>query len=345
MEQKKSKVIIISIVVALVLIVGTIATVSVVSRSSNEPTKVASQKLSLGQKFLLDLDYEKAVAEFNAVIDIEPKNADAYIGLADAYIGMGDEKKAIETLEKGLSETGDETIRAKLDEMKKPEETTAEVTTEKEKIKITASDVMNKVEEFNKYIETQSVDISNQVGKEFDIYDNNNTLSYIYLLNKDFISDEVRDELYEYGLPKDKETLKQNYNSVCIYIGYLNGGYSFYSTYYNYETKAESYISISNFILSDEYKMDIYKLDRKLYNDGNDSRDLRVYNYRKGEKICDFNIENQNSITEHTINLTYFSSNFLAFASGLTSEEVSVEQENFDKEIDYVIYDLLDNKV
>lgn len=339
--QKKSKIIIISIVSAILLIVGVFTAISLTG-AGNNTEKVTTEKLSLGQKFLLDLEYDKAVAEFQAVIDIEPKNVDAYIGLADAYIGMGDEEKAIETLEKGFMETGDEKIQAKLDEIKKPEETTAEVTAEKEEIKITASDVMNKVEEFNKYIETQSVDISNQVGKEFDIYDNNNTLSYIYLLNKDFISDEVRDELYEYGLPKDKETLKQNYNSVCIYIGYLNGGYSFYSTYYNYETKAESYISISNFMLNDKYKMDIYKLDRELYNDGNDSRDLRVYNYREGEKICDFNIENQNSITEHTINLTYFSSNFLAFASGLTSEEVSVEQENFDKEIDYVIDNLLD---
>jgi len=339
--QKKSKIIIISIVSAILLIVGIFTAIALTGKGS-DTEKVATEKLSLGQKFLLDLEYDKAVAEFQAVIDIEPKNVDAYIGLADAYIGMGDEEKAIETLEKGFMETGDEKIQAKLDEIKKPEETTAEVTAEKEEIKITASDVMNKVEEFNKYIETQSVDISNQVWKEFDIYDNNNTLSYIYLLNKDFISDEVRDELYEYGLPKDKETLKQNYNSVCIYIGYLNGGYSFYSTYYNYETKAESYISISNFMLNDKYKMDIYKLDRELYNDGNDSRDLRVYNYREGEKICDFNIKNQNSITEHTIYLTYTTSNLMGFSPDLTSEEVSVEQENFDKEIDYVIDNLLD---
>jgi tetratricopeptide (TPR) repeat protein len=126
--QKKSKIIIISVVTAILLIVGVFMAVTIVG-ADNSAQAVATEKLSLGQKFLLDLEYDKAVAEFQAVIDIEPKNVDAYIGLADAYIGMGEEEKAIETLEKGLSETGDEKIQAKLDEMKKPEETTAEVTT------------------------------------------------------------------------------------------------------------------------------------------------------------------------------------------------------------------------
>jgi len=129
--QKKSKIIIISIAAALVLVVGVFTAISLIG-SSEAPVVQAgtSEQLSLGQKFLIDLEYEKAVAEFNAVIEIEPKNVDAYIGLADAYIGMGDENKAIEALEKGLAETGDERIRAKLDEVKKAEETTtATVTT------------------------------------------------------------------------------------------------------------------------------------------------------------------------------------------------------------------------
>ena len=126
--QKKSKIIIISVVSAILLVVGVFTAIALTGQKNNVEKEVG-EKLSLGQKFLLDLEYDKAVAEFQAVIDIEPKNVDAYIGLADAYIGMGEEEKAIETLEKGLSETDDETIRAKLDEIKTPEETTAEVTT------------------------------------------------------------------------------------------------------------------------------------------------------------------------------------------------------------------------
>ncbi|MBP0958925.1 MAG: tetratricopeptide repeat protein [Oscillospiraceae bacterium] len=126
--QKKSKIIIISVVSAILLVVGVFTAIALTGKG-NSIEKEVGEKLSLGQKFLLDLEYDKAVAEFQAVIDIEPKNVDAYIGLADAYIGMGEEEKAIETLEKGFMETGDEKIQAKLEEMKTPEETTAEVTT------------------------------------------------------------------------------------------------------------------------------------------------------------------------------------------------------------------------
>ena len=126
--QKKSKIIIISIVSALILLLGVMTAIALTGKGS-DTEKIATEKLSLGQKFLLDLEYDKAVAEFTAVIDIEPKNVDAYMGLASAYIGMGDKEKAIETLEKGFMETSDDKIKKKLEELKKPEETTAEVTT------------------------------------------------------------------------------------------------------------------------------------------------------------------------------------------------------------------------
>ena len=127
--SRKPLIIVSAIAVALFVIFTVIFAVAVSGDKGENIQTVMSEKLSLGQKFLLDLEYDKAVAEFTAVIDIEPKNVDAYMGLASAYIGMGEKDKAIETLEKGLMETDDETIRAKLMELKTPEETTAEVTT------------------------------------------------------------------------------------------------------------------------------------------------------------------------------------------------------------------------
>ena len=127
--SRKPLIIVSAIAVALFVIFTVIFAVAVSGDKGENIQTVMSEKLSLGQKFLLDLEYDKAVAEFQAVIDIEPKNVDAYMGLASAYIGMGEKDKAIETLEKGLMETDDETIRAKLMELKTPEETTAEVTT------------------------------------------------------------------------------------------------------------------------------------------------------------------------------------------------------------------------
>lgn len=73
--------------------------------------------VSTAQKYLIENNYEQAIAEFNKIIEIDPMNVDAYVGIADAYIGMGDTEKAIEWLEKGYALTGDERIKNMIDEL------------------------------------------------------------------------------------------------------------------------------------------------------------------------------------------------------------------------------------
>jgi len=51
-----------------------------------DSTKIRKH-LKEGSHYLSELDYEAAVATFEAVIEIEPNNEQAYIGLADAYVG------------------------------------------------------------------------------------------------------------------------------------------------------------------------------------------------------------------------------------------------------------------
>ncbi|MDR3311085.1 MAG: tetratricopeptide repeat protein [Oscillospiraceae bacterium] len=63
----------------------------------------AAEWLDLGQKYLLDLDFEQAIVAFDNVIRIEPKNVKAYIGLADAYVGLGETDKAIAALQEGIA--------------------------------------------------------------------------------------------------------------------------------------------------------------------------------------------------------------------------------------------------
>jgi len=75
----------------------------------------ASEMLSLGERYLLELNYEQAVAQFLAVIEIEPMNARAYIGAAEAYIALGRTEDAIAVLERGLAATGDVAISAMLE--------------------------------------------------------------------------------------------------------------------------------------------------------------------------------------------------------------------------------------
>ncbi|WP_031547542.1 tetratricopeptide repeat protein [Oribacterium sp. FC2011] len=43
------------------------------------------KQLTLGNKYLIDLDYEQAILAFNKVIEIDPKITDAYNGLGEAY--------------------------------------------------------------------------------------------------------------------------------------------------------------------------------------------------------------------------------------------------------------------
>ena len=72
----------------------------------------------LGMKYLNGGNYEEAIIEFEAAIEINETKADAYIGLAEVYIEQGDLQKAIEILEKGYEKTKADAISAKLDEIK-----------------------------------------------------------------------------------------------------------------------------------------------------------------------------------------------------------------------------------
>ena len=79
--------------------------------------------ISTAQQYLTEQKYEQAIAEFQKIIEIDPKNADAYIGLAKAYIGIGDTDKAIEVLEDGYEQTNDDRILEMLEELKSGMET------------------------------------------------------------------------------------------------------------------------------------------------------------------------------------------------------------------------------
>ena len=72
----------------------------------------------LGMKYLNDGNYEEAIIEFEAAIEIDDMRSDTYIGLAEVYIEQGDLQKAIEILEKGYEKTKADAISAKLDEIK-----------------------------------------------------------------------------------------------------------------------------------------------------------------------------------------------------------------------------------
>ena len=123
--MKKTMKIVIPIIVA---VIAAVVSIVMITLPASENAQDIVSMIETGQKYLAELDYTQAIAEFSKVIEIDAKNVDAYLGLANAYIGNGDKDKAVEVLEKGLAETGDARLQALLDAIAAedaPQETTA----------------------------------------------------------------------------------------------------------------------------------------------------------------------------------------------------------------------------
>ena len=100
-------------------LVGAVVLLCVVILISVLLTKVAPQQkitkqLELGNKYLTEMDYEQAIVAFEQAIEIDPMNADGYVGLTDAYICLNEFDKAYETVKQGYDKTGDERLNEKI---------------------------------------------------------------------------------------------------------------------------------------------------------------------------------------------------------------------------------------
>ena len=111
---KKQKITIVAI--AFVAVTGVIVTLFVLLTTGKNNSY--TEHLKLAEQYIDDLQYEQAIAELRAAIDIEPDRAEAYIRLADVYMAMGDTDSAIAVLEEGYRITGDEEISEILEMLK-----------------------------------------------------------------------------------------------------------------------------------------------------------------------------------------------------------------------------------
>ncbi|MBQ8813190.1 MAG: WG repeat-containing protein [Lachnospiraceae bacterium] len=71
----------------------------------------------LGVRLYGEGDYEAAILAFQAAIDIDPKNAEAYLGLAEVYLALGDPQAAADTLVLGAGAVEDEAQKAEIRKM------------------------------------------------------------------------------------------------------------------------------------------------------------------------------------------------------------------------------------
>ncbi|MCD8107942.1 MAG: tetratricopeptide repeat protein [Oscillospiraceae bacterium] len=99
-------------------ILAIVLTVTLFTSCAEPAEALTSIYLNLGEKYLTDLNYEEAIVYFNKVIEVEPKNARAYLGSAEAYVAMGDIESAIAILEQGIEVVDDPTeLQAMLAEL------------------------------------------------------------------------------------------------------------------------------------------------------------------------------------------------------------------------------------
>ena len=105
--KKKNKTLIgVIVAMAVILIAVVIAVILVMHSNDVKKQEEYKQYISQGDKYLEDLDYDKAEDAYLSAINLDPKQEDPYLALADLYLTQEEYDKAIEILKKAEKNTG-----------------------------------------------------------------------------------------------------------------------------------------------------------------------------------------------------------------------------------------------
>ncbi|MFR8843313.1 MAG: tetratricopeptide repeat protein, partial [Faecalibacillus intestinalis] len=96
-KQKSVKYIVPCIIIVVISII-----ISLVFVFNHTNTKEYDNKLEEAQKYVEEMDYEKAEATYLEAIKIDSKQSKAYLKLADIYVKQNKIDKFINILEKGI---------------------------------------------------------------------------------------------------------------------------------------------------------------------------------------------------------------------------------------------------
>ena len=76
-----------------------------------------NEQMELGEKYLNERDYEKAIEAFTKCIELDAKNTEAYLRLSEIYLDRDRLEDALEILERGYGNTKDETLKVQYSEI------------------------------------------------------------------------------------------------------------------------------------------------------------------------------------------------------------------------------------
>ena len=112
-KQKKLWPFILVFAVILLVLIGQL----VYKFVSGSTEKKYNNQLALAERYLDELDYDKAIAAYKAAIEIDPIQAEAYLGLAEVYLEEGNIQAAIDILKDGYEITGTSKLKKRLSEL------------------------------------------------------------------------------------------------------------------------------------------------------------------------------------------------------------------------------------
>ena len=122
--------------IAVIILAVAIGIISINVRSAQRQREYDGH-VEAAEKYLTELDYEQAIAEYTLALEIEPYNEEVlnaleqtYLDYAQSLADAGDYEKAVSVLEEGYAQTGMESLREKMEELKviqEQEERTEEI--------------------------------------------------------------------------------------------------------------------------------------------------------------------------------------------------------------------------
>lgn len=105
--SSKRNIFIVIISTILALGIGVVAALLIVK---NSPASRVNNYLVSGEKYLIAMNYEQAIIQFDKILKIDPMNVDAYIGKAEALSALGRKDEALDVLNEGYNVTNNEKI-------------------------------------------------------------------------------------------------------------------------------------------------------------------------------------------------------------------------------------------
>lgn len=165
--MKKQSRMIIGITAGTLLIADIVIAAVLILWFSNSDTRKYANHMESAQRYMDELQYEQAIAEYKAAIEIEPNNVEAYQALAGLYVQTGDYESAIAILNQGMEQTGSEELAEYIEKVQVAYEelqALAEASVQEEKIEI--NDVRIQEEQPKETYEEQGNSVEASVQEE-----------------------------------------------------------------------------------------------------------------------------------------------------------------------------------